>query len=330
MSKVASNVLTSFYVSLLIVTVGGCNQLNDPKSPVETPPIISTMELGYHYTRISSPNRTVVTDLEGKWLATFTVGAQTVTLDGPVRTFSEPAYTSYTVTHSTWVRVLPKPFGGQVDQLWLAAALADNSPDVLEVSMGYINGASHKLNDAGLKLAGDADYGPLQADGTRKEGSDFNDYLGISWSYGSKIDKPELNEVNALDCSGFIRMVWGYRNNLPLTLSPNGKAIPRRSFEILDAAPGIVVIPNTGQQVRDFASLNVGDVVFFDASTDDGTRIDHVGMYIGIDSGGYHRFVSSRKTANGPTLGDYGGKSILEAINSKGLYANALRAVRRF
>jgi len=49
-------------------------------------------------------------------------------------------------------------------------------------------------------------------------------------------------------------------------------------------------------------------------------------MYLGVDSGGHHRFVSSRKTANGPTLGDLGGKSLLDGT---GHYAVSFRAARR-
>jgi cell wall-associated NlpC family hydrolase len=72
--------------------------------------------------------------------------------------------------------------------------------------------------------------------------------------------------------------------------------------------------------------LSPGDLVFFDAATNDGTQIDHVGMYLGTDEGGNYRFVSSRKSINGPTMGDYSGKSIL---NGSGLYATSFRAARR-
>jgi len=102
--------------------------------------------------------------------------------------------------------------------------------------------------------------------------------------------------------------------------------MPRRSFEIADWAPGIIVIANKGTQATDFSKLNIGDLVFFDASTDDGTQIDHVGMYIGIDENGTHRFISSRKSIDGPTLGDYNGKSVLDGT---GLYAKGFRSARR-
>ena len=280
---------------------------------------------GYRYARLADPARTVVSDAAGGWLATFTDGAYSVSLEGPGRTFSESTATSAVVT-STWVRVLPAPFGGQVDEGWLIRELGDTSPDVLQLGMQYVEKAPAVYDQTGLKIAGDADYGPPQADGTRQEGSDFSDYLGIPWSYGGTVDRPEPAQVNSLDCSGLMRMVFGYRSGLPLTLSPNGSAIPRRAYQILDFAPGIVTIPNTGRQVTSFSRLAAGDLVFFDAATDDGTQIDHVGLYLGRDTAGHQRFLSSRKGINGPTLGDYDGKSILDG---SGLYATAFRAARR-
>jgi hypothetical protein len=35
-------------------------------------------------------------------------------------------------------------------------------------------------------------------------------------------------------------------------------------------------------------------------------------MYLGRNSEDHHRFISSRKQANDPTMGDVGGKSILD------------------
>lgn len=168
--------------------------------------VVGSPASSYKFTRRSDPARTVVSDATGRWLATFTDGARTATLAGPERTFAEPNDTAR-VTHGIWVRVLPDPFAGQVDEPWLAAALADGSPDVLQTAMQYIAGAPALWDAAGLKIAGDADYGPLQADGTRQEGADFNDYLGISWTYGGVTDTPEPAQLGSLDCSGFVRMV---------------------------------------------------------------------------------------------------------------------------
>ncbi len=287
--------------------------------------------------KIYVQKRTEVRDSMNNWLATLTDGAYTVTLAGPVRTFSEPT-AAHTVTHEVWVRTLPAPFDGDVDTTWLAHALKANEeavPDVLEIATQYIEGAP-AIFECDLQIAGDASYGPLK-NGKREEGSDFNDYLGIEWVYSEKVDKPEKRQRHCLDCSGFVRMVWGYRHHLPgygyadtvplcLEPQPYHSAIPRRSFEIYDAAPGVIIVSNIGVQVKDFSPLGIGDLVFFDADDSDGTQIDHVGIYLGLDAGNHYRFISSRKGANGPTLGDTRGKSILDGT---GLYARSFRAVRR-
>jgi hypothetical protein len=287
--------------------------------------------------RQCNPDRTEVSDSKGNWAARLTDGAYTVTLSGPVRTFAEPT-AGHPVTHAVWVRTLPAPFAGNVDTAWLKQAMKANKnavADVLAIAMQYLAGAPAIFEDT-LQIAGDASYGPLK-DGKREEGADFNNYLGIPVTYPEKVDKPEKRQRHCLDCSGFVRMVWGYRHHLPgggqvdtvpLCLKPRAShsAIPRRAFEMFEAAPGIVIVRNTGLQVKDFSKLEIGDLVFFDADPDDGTRIDHVGIYLGPDCGNHYRFVSSRKGANGPTLGDLKGKSILDG---GGLYAKALRAVRR-
>src|SRR5262245_2155991 len=282
---------------------------------------------------LTYPERTEVLNSKKNWLATLTDGAYTVTLSGPSRTFKEKTAT-HAVTHQTWVRTVPAPFKGKVDVKWLKCALEANKlrvPDVLAVAMQYVKGAP-KLFEHDLQIAGDADYGPLK-DGERKEGSDFNDFLAIEWKYHKKLDKPEKDQLNCLDCSGFIRMVWGYRHSLqgpgysdaiPLCLTPRSdrSAIPRRAFQMCEVAPGVIIAPDSGVQIKDFSQIRVGDLVFFDADVSDGTQIDHVGMYLGLDAGKHHRFISSRKGANGPTLGDYKGKSILDGT---GLYAHAFR-----
>ena len=88
----------------------------------------------------------------------------------------------------------------------------------------------------------------------------------------------------------------------------------------------MVTSPDQGTQVTDLGGLLPGDLVFFDASTDDGAQIDHVGIFVGQDQAGHYRFISSRKTPNGPTLGDLGARSVLDGT---GFYAAAFRAVRR-
>lgn len=279
----------------------------------------------YTTKKLTSPDRVQVSDSRGV-VATFTVGARSVALRGQSRVFSEPTNTAATVTSTTWVRLLPGPFSGVVDYAWLNTALADKSPDLLAVANQYIAGSVTVHDSTGQVVSSDASYGPLQADGTRAEGSDFNDYLGVTWSYPNGTDPPEVDQYGALDCSGFVRMVLGYRSGMPMTLDPNGTALPRRAFQMLASAPGVVTIPDAGSRPSSTGPLQPGDLVFFDANAADGTQVDHVGVYLGVDNAGAPRFISSRKTADGPTLGDTGGKSVLTGT---GYYASAWRAARR-
>lgn len=103
-----------------------------------------------------------------------------------------------------------------------------------------------------------------------------------------------------------MRLLGGVRNWIPLSLDVTGAAF-RRAWQQLDSAPGVVVERNRGTQVTNFGRLQPGDLVFFDAATDNGTAIDHVGMYLGLDTLVQHRLVSSRKSIDGPTMGDYRG-----------------------
>jgi cell wall-associated NlpC family hydrolase len=120
-------------------------------------------------------------------------------------------------------------------------------------------------------------------------------------------------------------MVFGYRGGIPLILTPNGVALPRRAIQQHTGGPGTLVIDST-VQVADFARLQAGDLVCIDTDADDGSQADHVGVYLGPDAGGHHRFHSSRKSADGPTLGDIRGKSPLDSTD---LYARSFHAARR-
>jgi len=272
------------------------------------------------------------------WLGALTKGAYTVRLAGSSRRFTEPA-AAHAVEHGIWVRTLPSPFNGIVDEAWLKMALAANladTPDVLAIAMQYTRGAP-ALYDRDVQIAGAAEYGRL-VNGARQEGSDFNDYLGVVWHYEhGVVDHPETAQFRCLDCSGYMRMIWGFGHHLegtacgdrvPLCLNPrpDRSAMPRRAHEIFEYGPGEIVIGREGDGDGDLSALEVGDLVFFDADRGDGERLDHVGMYLGLDDGGHQRFISSRKTHNGPTLGDYGGASVLDG---SGHYARSFRAARR-
>lgn len=298
-----------------------------PASAGKAPSGGTTTSGGYTLKRLTAPARTLAYDSAGKLVATFTDNARTVVVVGASRTFAEPANTTATVTTTAWVRLLSSPFAGSVDTAWLTARRSDPSPDLLAVAFQYGVGAATLTDGGGSRYAGDASYGPLQPDGTRAEGSDFNDYLGIAWTYGTTADAPETDQIGALDCSGFVRMTFGYRSGIPLSLATDGGAsLPRRAAWMDAASPGIITIANSGAVPTSRSILQAGDLVFFDASTDDGTAIDHVGIYLGRDGAGHDRFLSSRKTADGPTMGDLGGKSILDGT---GYYATAFRSARR-
>jgi hypothetical protein len=47
---------------------------------------------------------------------------------------------------------------------------------------------------------------------------------------------------------------------------------------------------------------------------------------LGRDNTGHHRFISSRHKANGPTLGDLGGTSLLD---DDGFYSRGFRSAKR-
>ena len=115
---------------------------------------------GRTYTRLDNPARVVVSDARGE-LATFTVGARTVTVRGPRRTFAEPSTTSASVTSRTRVRLLASPFDGRASRRWLDSALALRTPDVLATAAQYLPGAPTLTDSSGRLVSGDASYGPL-------------------------------------------------------------------------------------------------------------------------------------------------------------------------
>jgi hypothetical protein len=294
-----------------------------PEPPAPEPPA-PELDPTLRLTRASDPARTIVEDADGAWVATFTDGAATVALAGPERTFDEPTAT-HAVTTDAWVRLLPAPFDGEIDVAWFEAALLDDGPDVFEIATEYLSGAPEVYDDQGVLIAGDADYGPLQADGSRPVGSDWHDFRGVDAVYDGKVDPADPEEYQALDCSGYTRTIFGARLGMSLSLRPDGgTSLPRRSFEQAAEAPGIVPIDDG---TVDPDRLQAGDLVFFDSPADDDDRIDHVGVYLGVDDGGHHRFVHSRRSANGPTLGgDEHGPSILDG---DGYFARGFVSTRR-
>jgi cell wall-associated NlpC family hydrolase len=286
------------------------------------------------YLRRDAPARTSMVDAAGTVLATFTDGARTVTLDGPTRTFAEPQFSTASVVTRVWVRLLPQPWYEGAEradwfQPWLEQNLNSTAPDVLAVAAEYLDGAPDGRDAAGVRVQGDARFGPPgPANAPPPENSDFYDYLGVSWTFGDdEVGTPEQARYGAVDCSGFVRLVYGYRMGYPLlgTNEP-GPGLPRRARAMHEVGPGVVLLPDTGAPPADLGVLQTGDLLFFDIDPAVDRRIDHVAIYLGRDDAGQHRFVSSRMRADGPTLGDTGGTSLLD---DGGHYARSFRAAKR-
>ncbi|MET7363246.1 NlpC/P60 family protein [Streptomyces sp. NPDC005562] len=239
------------------------------------------------------------------------------------------------VTHAQWVRVLPAPFTGDWSPA-VAAQIAewadDTRPDVLEYAMNYTTGAPTVTSAAeqGARIQGQATYGPLQADGSPQEGGDFHEYMGRPWTFvnGEIAPANDPKWMGSMDCSGYVRMVYGYHLGIPMVRNTGftGLTLPRQTKEIGPSGPGVIVAQTTDAPTP-LGQLQIGDIPLFDADSGDPGVIDHDGIYIGVDTGGNHRFVNSRKTPNGVTFADLGGPSLL---NGTGLYATSLRIIRRF
>ncbi|NEA53590.1 hypothetical protein G3I60_05315 [Streptomyces sp. SID13666] len=242
------------------------------------------------------------------------------------------------VTHGTWVRVLAAPYSGT----WTSALAdqvrqwaVDTSPDVIGYAMMFAFQGSTVTDPAlsGKRIFGEAQYGPLAADGSRIEFSDWNDFSGMGWTYPNgevrTFPHGSVTTSGGIDCSGFLRSVWRHMG-IPLTFDLNfdGLNLPRRTRDIGPYGPGVIVQQATGT-APSLTGLQIGDTVLFDADATEPIegQIDHNGIYLGVDSNGNNRFISSRKTVSGPTFADLGGPSI---INGTGTFAARLRIIRRF
>jgi hypothetical protein len=290
---------------------------------------------GFSYRRSTGPNRTEISDASGHPVAVMTDGARTAHIYGPSRTFEDPKFTSAKVETNMWVRLAPQAWrqGAEGEKWftdWLAGARRDRSPDVLAVAMEFKDGSPEKKDNKGQRFTGDASFGPrdpLDFDG-RAERSDFYDYIGVPWTFpDGKIETPDPARERALDCSGYLRMVYGYRLGYPLrgTNTP-GEGLPRRAYAMAELGPGAQLMPNSGQRARALDRLLPGDLLFFNAGPVLDGHIEHSGIYLGTDDRGYHRFVSSRAQTDGPTMGDLAGESILDG---NGYWAERFRTARR-
>lgn len=272
---------------------------------------------------------------------------------------------------NTLVYVLPAAFDGTVDRQWLTSVLLHRPQDLMMQCMEYLANApvttvrtNFPVNrqhppvivlPSGERLSGDSNYGPRDTagDGSRIEGSDYNDYLGLDIDYPSFsepgtyfTDTNEVEQLHSLDCSGFVRTIFGFRNDMPMQLTAHwSDRLPRISSELGQDgwATGTVVWSDTSRpSVATLVAMDLqpGDLLFFDADTsnpdEEEGQIDHIGIYLGhvvnpsyngtsVDH--FRYFISSRKTANGPTFSNVGGVS---RIDGTGLYATTLRKVRRY
>ncbi|MFG3100294.1 NlpC/P60 family protein [Streptomyces sp. NPDC048182] len=297
---------------------------------------------GTTWSRLAGPARSVLRDGDGRIVAVFTDGARTATLTGPARTFQEPASTPSKVSTTDWVRLMPEPWKAGAEKerwfgKWYAEYRDSKEDDLFAYAFQYVAGAPRKKDAQGVAYAGDANFGPLNTTGAeggdlRLEQSDFYDYLGMTYPFrDGTVGQPETMRARSLDCSGFIRMVLGYRARYPLMASDDaGDGLPRTANGMARSKRGVDVLPLTGvgadSRPAAIDQLQPGDLVFFKLDTRTGQRLDHVGMVLGHDTEGHLIFVSSREEVNGPTIGDVGGSSRLDG---DGYYARTLRSAKR-
>ncbi|MEU5592733.1 NlpC/P60 family protein [Streptomyces sp. NPDC020298] len=153
--------------------------------------------------------------------------------------------------------------------------------------------------------------------------------MGVPWTFPDGVTRrPGKGRRRSVDCSGYVRLVYGYRSGLLLNSrnNPAGRGLQRTADAIAHGPLGVQVIPLTDQRPSSTQGLQPGDLVFFRTRQLSGGRIGHVGIYLGLDTDDHPRFISSRKVANGPTMGDEGGTSQLDG---EGHYARGLRGARR-
>ncbi len=323
-------------VVVAVIVIGRMHDGADPSAaagPLTSAPPLTAAD--WVFDRADDPARTVVHDKSGNVLATFTDGARTVDVTGPKRTFREPKFTKASVTVDVWVRLAPHEWRAGAEREswfkdWFTHGLTDTSLDALAVAFQYVDGAPDLYDANGVRYAGDAQFGPYSssdADG-RAENNDFYDYLGTTYSFpdGASV-KPKKDRYGDVDCSGFIRLVYGYRLGYPLrnTNTP-GDALPRRAFAMSQYGPGAEVIKDQGVPARDYGALQPGDLLFFNVDPSDGPAVDHSGIFLGVDEAGHYRFISSRTLANGPTMGD---SKYAAIIDGDGHFASAFRNARR-
>jgi cell wall-associated NlpC family hydrolase len=243
-----------------------------------------------------------------------------------------------TITHNKWVRVLTSPYSSwdAATEDQVRAWATDRTPDALAYATMFLTGAPNVRSAAQSNaiVMGQANYGPLDSGGLPIEGGDFHEYMGLNWTFpnGETANLIDSSWIGKMDCSGYVRMVYGYHMGLPMVRNRsadfNGLNIPRGTKDIGPSGPGVIVAQSASTAPA-LTDMQIGDIVLFVADTSDPVagQIDHDGIYLGTDAAGVPRFANSRKTPNGPTFADLGGGSTL---TGGGTYATSLRIIRRF
>ncbi|MFE4638609.1 NlpC/P60 family protein [Streptomyces sp. NPDC056773] len=246
------------------------------------------------------------------------------------------------VTHSHWVRLLDTSYDGT----WTPAVEAavrgwagSLAPDALSYAAMFLPGAPQVTSGwkqpVGAQVFGKAGYGKTDEEGVRQVGADFHEYMGQPWQFPDRagLKTAEAGQVGNVDCSGYVRMVYGYHMGVPVYEGgvTSKKGLPRFSGAMVEEAPGARIAAKgaDGKALAANVAIQPGDLVLFDANAPkagDDYTVDHVGIYLGTDADGLRRFVSSRKSCNGPTMADVSGPSLLDG---SGEYALSLRTVHR-
>lgn len=313
--------------AMLVTVLAACSTPSPPRPT--PPPGPSPTLMGFTFVDRADG----VTDIRhnGVLVAEATDGARTVTFFGPERAFTEVNTTVAVVKTDRWVRVAPRAWHpGAGTEAWFAdfmlATLSSDAPDILAMATQYLDGRPTLRDASGIPYAGDAGFGLLR-EGDTVDGADFFDYLGIPYTFpdGTR-RRPDPRWYRKLDCSGYLRLVYGYRAGIPLSAGTTGAdGLPRTAHAMAYNSAAVTVAegPTRTEPPKDLAGVRPGDLVFFALRDDE--HISHSGIVLGRDDAGRLRFVSSRTLINGPTFGDFRARSVLDA----GLFRDRLRRVIR-
>jgi cell wall-associated NlpC family hydrolase len=292
-----------------------------------------TIAAAYKVTRAEHPARTVVTDKSsGRRVATFTDGARTVSVTGKSRTFTEKKATA-TVSTDVWIRLSDKRWKSAYAKdpawmTWLRKQIASDAPDILQFFTEYLRGAPAKTDSKGRIYAGDAGFGIER--GASTDGADFHEYMGVPWDFDGVEVPANPQWAGHLDCSGYLRMVYGFRGGLPLLrgrVDGIVDGLPRTAEQMAYQAKSALVAAgkSTAKAPTSLNAIQPGDLVFF-AMRDDPNLVSHSGVYLGVDPEGDPRFASSRGISGGPSFGDFG---TAKATLNDPIFAADLRRVIR-